>query len=96
MRDAEIHPEPLGIPGGCRDALTARGGGDHTGAGGCLGEAVIPWETLWREGPCSLAGAACPWRTAPRGRVSHAEAVVGGLTACGRDIEAEVLGGLLL
>ena len=39
------------VHGGCRDPPTARGGGAHAGAGGCLEGAVIQWETRCREGP---------------------------------------------
>ncbi|KAF4799550.1 hypothetical protein TURU_053884 [Turdus rufiventris] len=41
MGDAEIHPQPV-------DA--------HAGAGGCLEEAVIQWETQWRERGSLLPG----------------------------------------
>ncbi|TRZ06976.1 hypothetical protein HGM15179_020128 [Zosterops borbonicus] len=41
--------QPMGINGGCRDTPADHGGGAHTGMGGCLEEAVIQWETQWRE-----------------------------------------------
>lgn len=53
--------QPMEIHGDCRDPPAAHGEA-HAGAGGCLGGGCNSMGDLWREGPCSQAGAACPWR----------------------------------
>ncbi|TRZ14581.1 hypothetical protein HGM15179_012527 [Zosterops borbonicus] len=98
--DAEIHPQPVGIHRRCRDPPNAHGGVAHTGAGGCPEEAVIQWETQWREGdPASRLEYPVLGGLHPMERETHNASVLGELSvhgvsslcsSCGRTAAHEI------
>lgn len=74
------------VHGDVRDP--ACGGASHWSRRG----SCEPRRDLWRQGPCSYTGVACPWRIASYGRVTLTTAVWGWTVACGMDSHCSSLG----
>ncbi|KAF4788918.1 hypothetical protein TURU_157356 [Turdus rufiventris] len=99
MGDGEIHPQPMGIHGGCRDPPTAcedpwgmqrsthsPGGGAHAGDGEYLEEAVIQWETdPWVVGALLPGWSSLSLEDCSPWKETYITADLGGLCARGKD-----------